>query len=120
MTPILRQIITNAKRNVCKYPTQQRHTEILKKFAIALFIYCGPLLYKFIYQNTFQVLPSLRSVQRIIHSQYKIMGKSTFRFDELSKHITDYTASRIVSIGEDATRMIRSRVETESASLTRI
>lgn len=59
LTPILRQILTNAEKNVCKHPTQRRHTEILKKFATALFIYCSPLSYEFIHQNMCQVLPSL-------------------------------------------------------------
>ena len=88
-------------------------TEILKKFATALFIYCGPLSYEFIHQNMCQALPSLRSVQQIIRSQYKIMDEGTFRFDDLSKHITDYNAPRIVSIGEDATRVI-GRVDYDS------
>ena len=113
LTPILRQILINAEKNVCKYPTQRRHTEILKKFATALFIYCGPLLYEFIHQNMCQVLPSLQSVQRLIHSQYKIMDEGTFRFDDLSKHITDHNAPKIVSIGEDATRVI-GRVDYDS------
>lgn len=78
LTPILRQILINAEKNVCRYPTQRRHSEILKKFATALFIYCGPLSYEFIHQNMQQALPSLRSVQRIIHSQYKIMDEGTF------------------------------------------
>ena len=113
LTPILRQILINAEKNVCKYPTQRRHTEILKKFATALFIYCGPLSYEFIHQNMCQVLPSLRSVQRLIHSQYKIMDEGTFRFDDLSKHITDHNAPKIVYTGEDATRVI-GRVDYDS------
>ena len=53
LTPILRQVLINAEQNVCKHPTQRRHTEILKKFATALFIYCGPLSYEFIHQNNY-------------------------------------------------------------------
>ena len=60
-----------------------------------------------------QALPSLRSVQRIILFQYKTMYKGTYRFDDLSKHITDHKAPRMVSIGEDATRVI-GRVDYDS------
>ena len=113
LTPILKQILINADKNSCKYPTQQRHSEILKKFATTLFIYCDPLSYEFIHQNMSQALPSLRSVQRIIHFQYKTMHEGTFQSDDLFKHITDHKAPRMVSIGEDATRVI-GRVDYDS------
>ena len=41
------------------------------------------------------------------------MDEGTFRFDDLSKHITDHNAPKIVSIGEDATRVI-GRVDYDS------
>ena len=96
----------NAEKNVCKYPTQVRHSEIIKKFATALFIYCGPLSYEFIHQNMHEALPSLRTVQRIIHAEYKTLDEGMFRFDDLSRHIVEYKATKVVSIGEDATRVI--------------
>ena len=71
LTPILKQLLINAEKNASIYPSQRRHTEILKKFSTALFIYCGPLAYEFLHQNMCQALPSLRTVQRIIHAQYK-------------------------------------------------
>ena len=106
LTPILKQILINAEKNALIYPSQRRHTEILKKFSTALFIYCGPLAYEFLHQNMCQALPSLRTVQRIIHAQYKTLHEGIFRFDELLAHIIDHNAPKIVSIGEDATRVI--------------
>ena len=106
LTPIMKQIMLNAEKNVCKYPTQRRHSELLKKFAIALFIYSGPLCYEFIHHNMPHALPCLRSVQSIIRSQYKTMNEGGFRFDDLVEHIKDHNAPKIVSIGEDATRII--------------
>ena len=41
------------------------------------------------------------------------MDEGTFRFDDLFKHISDHNAPRIVSIGEDATRVI-GRVDYDS------
>ena len=113
LNPILRQILINAEKNAFIYPSQRRHTEILKKFSTALFIYCGPLAYDFLHQNMSQGLPSLRTVQRIIHAQYKTLHEGVFRFDELLAHITDHNAPKIVSIGEDATRVI-GRVDYDS------
>lgn len=109
----MRQILINAKKNAFIYPSQRRHNEILKKFSTALFIYCGPLAYDFLQQNMSQGLPSLRTVQRIIHAQYKTLHEGVFRFDELLAHITDHNAPKIVSIGEDATRVI-GRVDYDS------
>ena len=106
LTPILKQLLINAEKNASIYPSQRRHTEILKKFSTALFIYCGPLAYEFLHQNMCQALPSLRTVQRIIHAQYKTLHEGIFRFDELLAHIIDHKAPKIVSIGEDATRVI--------------
>lgn len=81
LTPILKQIIRNAERNVAKHKTQRRHPEILKKFATALFIYAGPLAYEFIQQNMPQALPCLRSVQRAVHLDYTVLTEGSFRFD---------------------------------------
>ena len=86
--------------------TQHRHPEILKKFATALFIYAGPLAYEFIQQNMPEALPSLRTVQTTIHVEYKALDEGCFRFDDLLQHIKEHDAPNIVSIGEDATRVI--------------
>lgn len=43
------------------------------KNSTAPFIYCGPLAYDFLHQNMSQALPSLRTVQRIIHAQYRTL-----------------------------------------------
>jgi len=89
LTPILRQMLVNTEKNVGKYPTQRRHSELLKKFATVLFIYSGPLCYEFLHQNMSQALPSLRSVQSIIH---KVMDEGKFRFNDLARHIANHNA----------------------------
>ena len=109
-TPILRQIVANAERNVSRLPHGRRHSEMLKKFATSLFIYARSLAYDFLQKNLSQVMPSLRSVQRIVHSEYKTINEGQFRFDELAEYIDLHNAPRLISVGEDATRVI-SRVE---------
>ena len=60
LTPVLKQMLLNAEANSHqKYPKQRRHSEVVTKFATALFIYCGPLSYEFIQQNMQEALLSL-------------------------------------------------------------
>ena len=109
-TPILKELIRNAQNNAGKNSTQRRHPAILKQFATALFIYSGPLAYKFIYHNTSGALPSLRTIQRVVHSEYKTINEGSFRFDDLLKYIEKHNAPHYILIGEDATRLI-SRID---------
>lgn len=112
-TSVLKQLLLNAEKNIERVPKHRRHSDILKKFATALLIYAGPLSYEFIHKNMPEALPSLRTVQRYIHSEYQILDEGSFRFDELLIHIKDHKASNAISIGEDATRVI-SRIDYDS------
>ena len=113
LTPILKQILLNITKNSEKDDKHQRHSETVKKFCTALFIYCGPLAYEFIQHNMKQALTSLRTIQRVLHSEYRTLDEGSFRFDELEKHIELHGCPKIVSIGEDATRII-ARVDYDS------
>eukprot|EP00731_Ephydatia_muelleri_P026350 Em0018g450a len=53
-----------------------------------------------------QALPSLRTVQRIVHHEYEVMNEGEFRFDQLANHINSYKCARVIVIGEDATRLV--------------
>ena len=103
---ILQHLIKNAEKNAGKAPTGRRHLEVIKKFAISLFIYTGPMAYNFLQQNITLALPSLRTVQSQVYSEYSVISEGEFRFDKLSEHIKRYQLSGIVTIGEDATRVI--------------
>ena len=61
-------------------------------------------------QNLPQALPCLRTVQHIVHSEYKAIAEGDFQFDNLLQHIKQYQAPMVVAVGEDATRVI-ARVE---------
>ena len=106
LTPVLQSIITNAESNVDRSGTGRRHPTMVKKFATAVFIYAGPLAYELLQQNMPEALPSLRTVQRNVHKEFKPTEEGHFRFDELVNHIRHYNAPRIVAIGEDATRVV--------------
>jgi len=68
------------------------------------------MAYNFIQKNMENALPSLRTVQRIIHSQYHSLSEGEFQFDELVKHLKKYEAPLVISVCEDATR-ITARIE---------
>ena len=112
-TNILKQIIVNAEKNIEKYPTHRRHPGVLKKFSTALFILAGPMAYEFIHQNMPEALPCMRTVQMSIHAEYKTIDEGSFRFDEVKKHLDRYKAPAVISIGEDATRVV-GRVDYDS------
>ena len=104
------RLMESATKNSEKFPNTRRYTEVIKKFSTSLFIYSGPLAYNFIQQNMPATLPSLRTVQRSVRKEYLVIKDGEFRFDGLLKHLKRYGCPNIVSIGEDATRLI-SRVD---------
>ena len=106
-SPVLKQIIVNAERNATALPQAKRHPEVLKKFATALLIYAGPLAYNFLQKNLHEALPSLRTVQRIVHAKFDAMNEEEFCFDGLAAHIAKHNTVGLVSIhGDDATCII--------------
>ena len=110
---ILKQLFLSAEKNHESCPTHRRHPSILKKFTTIVFILAGPMAYELIQQNMPQALPSIRTIQSAIHSEYKTISEGSFRFDELREHLNQYNAPLFVSIGEDATRIV-GRVEYDS------
>ena len=48
-----------------------------------------------------------------IHAEYKTIDEGSFRFDEVKKHLDRYKAPAVISIGEDATRVV-GRVDYDS------
>ena len=82
LSPILKNLIKNAEKCMC-FPTKRRYSEVMTKFATALFIFSGPFVYKFLHRNLQQALPSTRSIQRDIHSQYKTLDEGVFRISDL-------------------------------------
>ena len=104
------KLVVNAEHNSLELPKQRRHDFVIKKFATSLLIFAGPLAYKFLHRNMPVALPCLRTVQRIVFEEYCCITEGEFRFDELKLHLESYGTPKVVSIGEDATRVI-ARVE---------
>lgn len=62
-----------------------------------------------------EAFPSLSTVEREANRRYSPLAEGEFMFDKLLAHLEGYNAEKIVSISEDATRVI-SRVEYDSSS----
>ena len=59
-----------------------------------------------------EAIPSLRTVQRVVAQEDQTLHEGVFRFDELLSHLDSYNASKVITIGEDATRLV-SRLEND-------
>ena len=70
------------------------------------------MTYDFVHRNMPDAIPSLRTLQRIVHNEYVPVREGEFRFDNLLTHLTAYKAPMAINIGEDATQVI-ARVEYE-------
>ena len=110
VSPLFNHLLRNAESNSQKVPKNRRHDEVIKKFATSLLIYAGPLTYNFLHQNMLEALPCRRTVQNILYHEYHPIQEGYFRFESLLKHLERYSAPKVVSIGEDATRVI-SRID---------
>lgn len=80
----------------------------MKKFAALLYINAGFMAYNFIHCNIPEALPSLRTIQGIVQSQYQPFYEGYFHFDELIIHLKKHNAPLFVTVSEDATRIIKS------------
>ena len=110
VSPLLQRLYANAVNSASRMPQQRRHETVLKKFLTSLFIYAGPMTYDFVHRNMPDAIPSLRTLQRIVHNEYVPVREGEFRFDNLLTHLTAYKAPMAITIGEDATQVI-ARVE---------
>ena len=64
------------------------------------------MAYNFLYQNLPNGLPSLRTLQRKVNSEYKIIDEGTLRFDDLYEYLKHQNGPLFIAIGEDARRLI--------------
>ena len=71
------------------------------------------MVYNFIHRNLPEAIPSLRTIQRFVSNDYKPLHEGVFRFEELLSHLSSYNACNVITIGEDATRLV-SRVDYDS------
>lgn len=106
-TPLLQQLFVNAQNNSKHLPKQKRHAEVIKKFSMSVLFMAGPSAYDLIHQNMPDALPSLSTIRKEMRKSYSDLVEGQFRFNKLSDHLDAHKCPRIISISEDATRIIR-------------
>ena len=109
-TSLFRELLSTACDNCKRVPQARRHTEIMKKFSLSVLLRIGSSGYELLHKNMPEALSSLSTVKREAAKRYTPLIEGEFSFDQLVTHLEAYSASRVVSISEDATRVI-SRVE---------
>ena len=90
VTPLLHHLMQNAQQNTGKKNKQRRHSLVLKKFATLLYIFSGSMAYEFIQSNMPEALPSLKSVQNIVHHHYAKVEEGIYRYDDLVVHLKNF------------------------------
>ena len=114
-TELFKKLIENAQSNCRLVPKARRHSEIVKSYSLSLLLMIGPSAYKLIHANMPEAFPSLSTVEREASKRYHPLKEGEFLFDKLAAHLDAYNAPRMISISEDATRVV-SRVEYDGNS----
>ena len=65
------------------------------------------MAYDFIHRNMPEALPSLRTIQNVIYKEYVPFCEGYFRFDDLLQHLVKHKAPFMVTLAEDATRIVK-------------
>lgn len=103
---LLDQLQSAADRNSSRKPGGYRYDSTIKLFATYLRLIAGRLAYETIQRNLECSLPSLSSVNRYIrNSSYHII-EGVARYDELVTYLNERNLPHIVSLSEDATRIV--------------
>lgn len=90
-----------------RYPTE------LKSFSSYFRLLCGPLAYNVLQSNLNLALPALPSVNRYIKHRGCTISEGVLRCNELLHYLQDRQLPKIVSLSEDATRIV-GRVQYDS------
>lgn len=95
-----------ADRNATKKPSGYRFGSDEKSFATYLRMIVGPLAYDTIQKNSTTALPSLSSTNRYVRKINCRVIEGILRCNELKPFLEHRNLKKIVSLSEDATRII--------------
>lgn len=101
----LEQLFVAAKRNESRKKGGYRYDLNIKLFATYFRIIAGPLAYDTLQRNLSCSLPALSSTNRYIRSGFQMI-EGVPRFNELLVYLNERKQPLMVSISEDATRVI--------------
>lgn len=102
----LRKMLTNADRNIHRRPGGYRYDDETKTIASYFRMLAGPLAYQTIQNNLPCALPSMPSTNRYIYKTNCRVTEGILRTKELHLFLKDRNLDPIVSLSEDATRIV--------------
>lgn len=105
-TNLLNKLIEATNRNATRKKGGYRYDSGLKKFATYLRMIAGPLSYDTIQRNLPGALPSLSSTNRYVQKMNCRLIEGIPRFDELKLYLEARNLPNIISLSEDATRIV--------------
>lgn len=103
---LLKRLIATADRNSNRSKQGYRYDRNDKLFASYLRMITGPLAYSTIQTNLEAALPSLPSTNRYIRKFNCHVTESILRCDELKVYLEERNLPLVVSLSEDATRIV--------------
>lgn len=103
---LLKRLLANADRNKNRKQQGHRYDDIDKLYASYLRIIIGPMAYETLYRNLEGALPSLPSANRYVRASNCHMTEGIPRFEELSVYLKKREQPLLVSLSEDATRIV--------------
>lgn len=112
-TYLLDRLVSTANQNKVRDKGGYRYENELQSFATYFRLISGPLAYETLQKNLIHSLPSLPSVNRYIHKSDCRLIEGVLRCEELLKYLTERNLDKVVSLSEDATRIV-GRVQYDS------
>lgn len=103
---LLNKLIEAADRNATRKKGGYRFENDEKSFATYLRMISGPLAYDTIQKNLPSALPSLSSTNRYIRKMNSPIIEGIFRCNELQLFLEQRKLPKVVSLSEDATRIV--------------
>lgn len=111
----LGKLLDAANRNSSRKKGGYRYDTEIKRYAAYLRMICGPLAYETIQRNLECALPSLTSTNRYIKSANCHVVEGVLRSEELLLYLKERNLPLVVSLSEDATRII-GRIQYDAAT----
>lgn len=102
----LNKLNANADQNGDREPGGFRYDMETQCFSIVLRGLSGPLAYDMLQKNLEGSIPSLPSVNRYIYKSNRRVVEGVLRCDELCQYIEERNLEKVVTLSEDATRIV--------------
>lgn len=110
---LLNKLVSTADQNIVREIGGYRYDSELQSFSIVLRLLSGPLAYDTLQKNLSCALPSLPSVNRYIYKTNCRVVEGVLRCDELTQYLEERNLEKVVTLSEDATRIV-GRVQYDS------